>query len=358
MRKIILFAAVMLVFTSCGQEKKLAGAKEKIKNLLFSGAETQEGPRKNKSDFKIKKTAEKKSAPGAKISAAEKNNDAVESFSIAYINDFSGDCELKRKGKEIGEAVTDIYLPLNEGDTVITEFGSSMEVVFDDATIIKLDPESRLVIRGLKREAKDIRTVIEVIKGRIMGVVKKLTDDEEFVVRTKMAMAAVKGTELIVETGDEDKIGVYEGKVVVTSYDMDGDERGKVILEKEQETIIAKRLKGPEKPRRLSGDFVRNYKKIKDIREKIKYIRKLRRSGKAREHRLERRLKRIDNVKKMMSRRMKTRSLSRKDKKLMEEIIKREKFYKAQLDDLKREERRTKRRIKKYLKNKESGKEE
>ncbi len=348
MRKIILFAAVMLVFTSCGQEGKLAGAKEKIKNLLFSGAETQKAPEKNKRNFRVKKPEKKKAVSSPKAAAKEKDDDTGESFSIAYINDFQGGCEVKRKGEKIGEGVTDIYLPLHKGDTVITEFGSSMEIVFDDATIVRLDPDSRLVIRGLKREEKDIRTVIEVIKGRIMGVVKKLSDDEEFVVRTKMAMAAVKGTELIVETGDEDKIGVYEGKVVVASYDMDGDEKGKVILGKNQQTVIEKRLKGPEKPRRLSRNFIKKYKKIKDIREKIKHIRKLRRSGKARKYRLERRLKRIDNVKRMMKSRMKTRTLSPKNRKLMEEITKREKFYKAQLNDLERKERRTKKRIRRY----------
>lgn len=190
-------------------------------------------------------------------------------YSIAYINDYEGDCEIKRKGKSIGEAILDIYIPLYEGDAVITGYDSRVEIVFDDATIIKLDPNSRLVIRDLRRD-KENKTIIELIKGRLMGVVKKLIEKEEFAVKTKLAMAAVKGTELIVETGEEDVVGVYEGQVEVASYDDEGNIKKKIILDKDKETKIVKYI-GPEKPKRLSKNFIKKYKEIKDIREKIKY---------------------------------------------------------------------------------------
>ncbi|HRU40320.1 MAG TPA: hypothetical protein P5511_10620, partial [Candidatus Goldiibacteriota bacterium] len=57
-----------------------------------------------------------------------------EDYSIAYINDYDGDCELKRKGQSTGEAILDIFIPLYRGDTVITGAGSKLEIVFDDAT--------------------------------------------------------------------------------------------------------------------------------------------------------------------------------------------------------------------------------
>ena len=110
-----------------------------------------------------------------------------EDYSVAYINDYEGDCELKKKGEDIGEAVSDIYVSLYQGDTVITEDDSRMEIVFDDSTIMKLDPNSRLVIRNLKRE-KTSETVLDLIKGKIYGIVKKLTQQEQFTVKTKMAM--------------------------------------------------------------------------------------------------------------------------------------------------------------------------
>lgn len=267
-------------------------------------------------------------------------------YSVAYINDFEGDCELKRKGRNTGEAILDIYIPLYEGDSVITGYDSRVEIVFDDATIIKLDPNSRLVIRSLKRE-KENKTIIELIKGRLMGVVKKLVEKEEFAVKTKLAIAVIKGTELIVETGEEDSVGVYEGLVEVASYDKEGNIKKKIILDKDKETRIVKYI-GPEKPKKLSKNFVKKYKEIKNIREKIKYIRELRMKGKAKEYKLKKRLERINKLKMMKNDPTIYKNMSHEQKRLVDEMIKLEPYYQAQLDEEKKKDRRTKIIIKKY----------
>jgi hypothetical protein len=276
-------------------------------------------------------------------------------YSIAYINDYEGECELKKKGQSIGEAVSDIYTPLYQGDTVITEDDSRMEIVFDDATIMKLDPNSRLVIKNLKRE-KTATTVLELIKGKIFGVVKKLTQQEQFTVKTKMAMAAVKGTELIVEAGDEDKVGVFEGSVEVSNIDMSGNVLSKVILDKDKEVKVVKYLKGPAKPVKLSKNFVKKFNDIKDLRKKIEYLREMRRTGKAREFRLERRLKRIQNLKMMRNNPAMQKNMSPENKALIDEMVKQEAYYQAQYDSLKSKERKTKSRIKQYLQDKKQEK--
>lgn len=282
----------------------------------------------------------------------------AEDYSIAYINDYEGECELKKKGESIGEAVSDIYISLYEGDTVITESDSRMEIVFDDATIMKLDSNSRMVIKNLKRGATNASTVLELIKGKIFGVVKKLTQQEQFTVKTRMAMAAVKGTELIVETGDEDKVGVYEGSVEVSNVDMSGNVLSKVIIDKDKEVTVVKHLKGPAKAKKLSGNFVKKYNEITDLREKIKFVRELRRSGKAKEYRLERRLKRIQNLKMMKQNRSMMKNMSPQQQQLMDEIIKQEEYYQAQYDSLKKKERKTKSRIKQYMQEKKQEQEE
>lgn len=267
-------------------------------------------------------------------------------YSIAYINDYDGDCELKRKGKSTGEAILDIYIPLYEGDTVITGYDSRVEIVFDDATIIKLDPNSRLVIRNLKRE-KENKTIIELIKGRLLGVVKKMVEKEEFAVKTKLAMAAVKGTELIVETGEEDSVGVYEGQVEVVSYDKDGNIKKKIILDKDRETKIVK-YTGPERPGKLSRNFVKKYKEIKNIREKIQYIRELRSRGNIKKYKLKKRLERIEKLRMMKNDPVIYKNMSSEHKKLIDEIIKLEPYYQSQIEEEKKKERKTKIIINKY----------
>ena len=267
----------------------------------------------------------------------------------AYINEVEGECQLKRKGDSYPERINDIFIPLFEGDTVYTEIQSKLEIIFDDASIIKLDPNSKLTIKLLKR-GKTNKTLIELIKGSIMSVVKKLTKEEEFGIRTKMAMAAVKGTEFVVSAGDDDKVAVFDGAVAVTGYDMEGNELHSIILDKDNETVITKKLRKPGKAKKLSRNFVKKYNEIKDLRGKIEHVRNYRRDGKIKKYRLERRLERIDNLKRMKRGGI---GMTADQKAYIEQMEKMEPFYRAELNEIESKERKTKQRIKKYMEDKE-----
>jgi len=278
------------------------------------------------------------------INAMEKD------YSVAYINDYEGECEIKRKGKDISEAISDIYVPLYEGDVVITGMGSSAEIIFDDSTIVRLDPESKILIKDLTRE-KNKKTIIDLLKGKIIAIVKKLIKEEEFTVKTKMAMAAVKGTEFIVEAGDEEKVGVYEGQVEVSGIDLQGNVLHKVIVGKDKETVISKKLRGPEKPRNLSKNFIKRFKEVKDLREKIEMIRELRAKGNIKEYKLKRRIQKIENIKMMMRNNpQRYKNLTEGQRKLVDKLIQMQPYLEKQLNDIKRKEREQ--RMKVYLKEK------
>jgi len=277
-------------------------------------------------------------------------NAMEEDYSVAYINDYEGECEIKRKGKDITEAISDIYVPLYEGDVVITGMGSIAEIIFDDSTIVRLDPESKILIKDLTRE-KNKKTIIDLLKGKIIAIVKKLIKEEEFTVKTKMAMAAVKGTEFIVEAGDEEKVGVYEGQVEVSGIDLQGNVLHKVIVGKDKETVISKKLRGPEKPRNLSKNFIKRFKEVKDLREKIEMIRKLRAKGNIKEYKLKRRIQKIENIKMMMRNNpQRYKNLTEGQRKLVDKLIQMQPYLEKQLDDIKRKEREQ--RMKVYLKEK------
>lgn len=266
-------------------------------------------------------------------------------YSIAYINDFEGECDLRRKGDKEVRAVYDIFTPLYAGDTVMTGFSSNAEIVFDDATIIKLGPNSRMSVRSLDRKGKN-KTVLDLLKGSLMAVVRKLNDKEEFSVRTKMAMAAVKGTEFIIEAGDNERVGVYEGSVAVSAFDIDGNPRNTIVLLKDNETTIVKKLRKPDRPKKLSRNFVKRYKEVGDIREKVKMVREMRREGRAKEYRLERRVKRVENLKMIRnSDPARYRRLPPEQRQLIEEMIKLEQFYRQDLEK-ERKSKRNKRIIK------------
>lgn len=280
-------------------------------------------------------------------------NAVDEDYSIAYINDYEGECEIKRKGKDITEAVTDIYIPLYEGDIVITGMGSIAEIIFDDSSIVKLDPESKILIKDLTRD-KNNRTIINLLKGKIIAIVKKLLKEEEFTVKTKLAIAAVKGTEFIVETGDEEKVGVYEGQVEVSGIDTEGKSLNKVIVGKDKETVISKKLRGPEKPKTLSKNFIKRYKEVKDLKEKIEMIRELRAKGNIKEYKLKRRIQKIENIKMMMRNNpQRYKNLTEGQKKLINKMLQMQPYLEKQLDDIKRKERNQ--RMKIYLKEKKES---
>ncbi len=277
----------------------------------------------------------------------------TDDYSVAYINDYEGECLIKRKGQDIAEVILDIYVPLYEEDTVITETGSIAEIIFDDATVVKLDPESRMVIKSLK----DKKTLLNLLKGKIIAVVKKLIGNEEFTIKTKMAAAAVKGTEFIVEIGEEERVGVYNGKVEVARIDMEGNILHKIILDDGKETKIVKRLKGPEKPMKLNRDFIKRYKEIKDLKQKIEFIREMKNKGKIKQYKLKRRIERIENLKKIIQNNPDNfKKLTAGQKKLIDKMMQLEPYLKKQLEDLERKEKEDKRKIKVIDKfNKERG---
>jgi hypothetical protein len=97
-----------------------------------------------------------------------------------------------------------------------------------------------IVLKDLKR-GKYNKTFIDLLKGKIIAVVKKLTGGEEFTIKTKLAAATVKGTEFIVETGDEERVGEYAGEVEVASIDMNGNVLHKIVLKKDKENKIIKK---------------------------------------------------------------------------------------------------------------------
>jgi hypothetical protein len=290
-------------------------------------------------------------------SAVKTNAKTNTGYSIAYVNDFEGDCEIKRRGEDTGEALQDLYIPLYEGDSIVTETDSRVEVIFDDSTIIKVDPESSFVIKSLVRKNNN-RTIIQLIRGRVMAIVKKLIEKEEFTVKTKMAMAAVKGTEFIVDASDDNKVGVYEGAVEVSGLDMDGNVLHKIVLNKDQETVITKKLRSPERADRLSRNFVKRYKEISDLRGKIEYMREMRRSGRAEKFKIDRRLKRIEGLRTMMhADPEKFRNLPEGQKALVNEIMKEEPYLEAKKAQVEKKEGRTA-RLKAYLHKKRQNGEE
>jgi hypothetical protein len=237
--------------------------------------------------------------PAQKIYAAEEGQ-----YSIAYINDFNGDCQIKRNGENKYEDIDDLYLPLYENDTVRTGKDGYAEIAFDDDTIVKLDPNSDMVILTLERRDWK-QTIIELLTGKLFTSVNKLQGDDKFVVKTKMAMAAVKGTDFAVDAGDQNntdsKVGVYGGSVKVSGLDANGKVINEVTIPENQETTVNQKDRKATNPYAMKDYFLKRKTEMFDMRNRVKYMRELKRTGRLRQYQLQVRQKKMEYIRQRLN---------------------------------------------------------
>jgi hypothetical protein len=252
-------------------------------------------------------------------------------YSIAYVNDFDGDCNIIRAGTSAREDVNELYTPLYKGDTVETGPGSKAEVVFDDETVVKLDESSSIAISDIKRDEHK-RTFLDVIQGCVFLIVKKLEPGDEFQIKTKMAVAAVKGTEFAVQAGGQggdDHIAVYDGRVRVAMMDDSGREKENTMVEKNNETMISGHAGRMVRLKALSDRFVKRRAEMNDLRGRIVAMREMKKSGKIMEFKYNRRLEHVQKMKQLRNNPAFYNKLDRAHKARIDRMVKREDTYRA-----------------------------
>ncbi len=126
------------------------------------------------------------------------------------------DKEAVVEGAEVAKGM-EIKIP-KKGDYIVVKFQNGHKVRFTEATV-KIE------------ELTEKTSLISLIKGQVHTLVKKLTSDETFVVKTKYASFAVRGTKFGVSIDEKKKkayLCVCEGTVAATqgkqSVDVNKDE--------------------------------------------------------------------------------------------------------------------------------------
>lgn len=111
-------------------------------------------------------------------------------------------------------AQTDMVLPV--GSTVSTGPKSQCNIIIGDSSYVSIKENSKLVLASLVRKNGALEdSTLDLQSGRIVATPKKLLRDEGFSVKTRTAVAAVRGTKFVVtnEPGEDVKVAVIEGKV-------------------------------------------------------------------------------------------------------------------------------------------------
>jgi len=239
-------------------------------------------------------------------------------YSIAYVNSFSGDCQIKRSGQNQYEDIEDLYLPLYENDAVKTGSDGIVEIAFDDDTIVKVDSNSDMVILNLDRKPDWKQTIIELFTGKLFTNVNKLQQGDNFEIKTKMAMAAVKGTEFAVDAGvqfgEDSKVGVYGGNVAVSGLDERGNVVSQQMIPANQETTVNGKNKMVARPYQMQAHFLKYKQAMFDMKTRINYMRQLKKTGKLRAYQRQAKQKWIENIKQNMKNPPKTMSQAKRAK--------------------------------------------
>jgi len=316
-----------MVFISCAAENEVKEDELKSGEILKHEAASPADEKK-----KVLKKQE---------SAAEKDTVYLREIeedideSTAYINEIEGLCLLQRKNTAEKWENAELYLPLYEGDRISTKDNSIAEIVFDDSTIIVLEPQSDITIKNLVRGDEN-RTIISLISGKLMAIVKKLKKSDEFAVATKMALAAVKGTEFAVEVSDRHYVGVFGGEVEVAGYDSAGKPAGRISVKPNYETYISEKMREPAKTRRLSRRMLERRDNIGKYRSRIERIRSLKTGGDLQKYRMERMLRRMDEYSEIKKDRKRYDSLSDIEKMRIDSLLSRKSSYEKRYDRLRR----------------------
>lgn len=168
-----------------------------------------------------------------------------------------GNVDVLRKG----ETKT---IPAVKGDTVYekdivrSKSNSRAHILLSDGSKLNIAQKSRIEIKTFeyKPKEKKKRSFFRVFRGKLRAIVSKLFESagSSFEVETPTAVAAVRGTDFILEIpespeADETVLAVFEGKVSIRNKD--SKIPGELILEAGETTTVGK-TSAPSQPRRFS----------------------------------------------------------------------------------------------------------
>jgi hypothetical protein len=137
---------------------------------------------------------------------------------------------------------------VNEGDTLVTKAGEFASIAFIGGAEVRISESSNFVVEA-GGGAKPTQLFTDIGKAWT----RLLTGHAGINIRTPTAVAAVRGTEADVESGDHTTVKVYEGFVDVYN------DHGKQALTAGQMTHVASAQAAPEPPKTMTDADKQNW---------------------------------------------------------------------------------------------------
>jgi len=107
--------------------------------------------------------------------------------------------------------------PVRLGDTIVSASGKA-KIALNDGTVVSVGENSRVRVADYERAPGSTGTRVSLVAGALRSLVTKTTATGKFEIETETAVAAVRGTDWVVEvTADQTSVAVVSGEVAVTS---------------------------------------------------------------------------------------------------------------------------------------------
>jgi len=132
----------------------------------------------------------------------------------AVVQNVFGDVEVQKAGQSTWTPVS-LNAALSEGDKISTGYQSSVQLAFEDNSVVTVKPLTQFTIHRFKQDGSKVTTNLNVKIGEIRAKVAKGPDFvTDFSVTTPTGVVSVRGTEKSVDVGDQGTdVETHEGQV-------------------------------------------------------------------------------------------------------------------------------------------------
>jgi hypothetical protein len=138
-----------------------------------------------------------------------------------------------------------VNAPVHRGDTIVTGRGKA-KVALSDGSILSIGENTRLQISHFTSPDANPTVRLNLLSGVLRPLVSRTTSTGSFEVETQTAIAAVRGTEWLMEaTADNTAVALLRGRVAVSSRD---DRRASVLLRSPGQGTDVARGQPPKPP--------------------------------------------------------------------------------------------------------------
>lgn len=153
---------------------------------------------------------------------------------------------------------------LRKGDLIQTGPDSTLVFQIGEASVIKIDSNTSVSFTALLEKGE---TMLQLDRGKVTSGIRHLSKGENFQIRTRTSIAAVRGTEFsVASTGDRSVVAVSTGSVGVRQVTAGTEAKDEKSIEKGSAAVIKGKIETRPLTKEEKKEFS-EFEKIEPVRD-------------------------------------------------------------------------------------------